>query len=243
LSFDPIFQTAIDLFGSNGVFMCIFYRYHSALHAADVMQTMNFFLVIAELGAHVSELLQMSALVAAAIHDLGHPGVNNSFLVHSTDRYAIRYNDNSPLENMHAATAFEIMKDPDFNILSGLSKKDRADCRASIISMILGTDNAMHAKHLGQLEAKLAGDKGIDWDCGEDQDLMLVLTLHASDVSNPCKNWDVYLKWTAGIMDEFYTQGIMSILFLPSFCSYMQVSVLLQQLTKSISNCIAWNMI
>jgi hypothetical protein len=169
---------------------------------------MNFFLVSAELGAHISELLQMSSLIAAAIHDIGHPGVNNAYLVHSSDRYAIRYNDNSPLENMHAATAFDIMKNPDFNIFGGLALKDRQICRASIISMILGTDNAMHAKHLGQLDAKLES-KGIDWDSGEDQSLILVSFLHASDVSNPCKAWEVYLKWTAGIMDEFYTQGQM----------------------------------
>lgn len=34
-----------------------------------------------------------AAIVAAAIHDLDHPGVNNSYLINTSSELALRYND------------------------------------------------------------------------------------------------------------------------------------------------------
>ncbi len=38
-----------------------------------------------------------------------HPGVSNNFLCKSSDLIALRYNDDSVLENMHAAEGFIVM--------------------------------------------------------------------------------------------------------------------------------------
>jgi len=62
-----------------------------------------------------------SYIVAAACHDIEHPGLNNVFLVAKKDKLANRYNDISVLENHHAATAFDILSQEEFNILSHLS--------------------------------------------------------------------------------------------------------------------------
>ena len=35
--------------------------------------------------------------IAAVIHDFGHKGVNNDFLIKSHDRLALLYNDRSPM--------------------------------------------------------------------------------------------------------------------------------------------------
>lgn len=43
----------------------------------------------------------LGALFSAAIHDYGHLGVNNDFLIQSGDDLALRYNDRSPMENHH----------------------------------------------------------------------------------------------------------------------------------------------
>ena len=48
-------------------------------------------------------------LVSAFCHDLDHPGYNNIYQVNARTELAIRYNDISPLENHHAAVAFDIL--------------------------------------------------------------------------------------------------------------------------------------
>lgn len=51
-----------------------------------------------------------ASLVASLAHDVAHPGVTNRFLVNSRHKLAIRYNDNSVLENMHIATTYKLMQ-------------------------------------------------------------------------------------------------------------------------------------
>ena len=57
-------------------------------------------------------------LVAAFCHDLDHPGHNNSYQVNARKELAIRYNDISPLENHHAAVAFDILSQVCFILFS-----------------------------------------------------------------------------------------------------------------------------
>ena len=56
-----------------------------------------------------SNLEMFAALVAAAVHDVDHPGVTNQFLIETGDDLALLYNDNSVLENHHLAVAFKTM--------------------------------------------------------------------------------------------------------------------------------------
>ena len=79
--------------------------------------------------------------MAAVGHDLGHPGVNNPFLIEpsswlftnfeSCDRrgilrtrheVAVTYNDRSPLENMHCSKLFQILREPETNVFMTLDK-------------------------------------------------------------------------------------------------------------------------
>lgn len=52
----------------------------------------------------------MAALVAAAVHDVEHPGVTNLYLISIRHELAIMYNDSSVLENHHVATAFRALQ-------------------------------------------------------------------------------------------------------------------------------------
>ncbi len=53
---------------------------------------------------------RFAILVAALAHDIGHPGVNNHFLVTTEHPLARTYNDRAVLENMHAATLVHILE-------------------------------------------------------------------------------------------------------------------------------------
>lgn len=53
-----------------------------AFHAAPaVLQALGAMLAADDFASHLSDLEQLAVIVAAAIHDVGHPGVNNDFLI------------------------------------------------------------------------------------------------------------------------------------------------------------------
>ena len=64
----------------------------------------------------------LATIIAALGHDIAHPAFTNRFLVNNHDIIAIRYNDQSPLENMHSSTIFEILSNKKCNILKNLPK-------------------------------------------------------------------------------------------------------------------------
>lgn len=51
---------------------------------------------------------EATALIAAATHDIEHPGRSSAFLCNSDDRLALLYNDICVLESHHAATTFQL---------------------------------------------------------------------------------------------------------------------------------------
>jgi hypothetical protein len=68
--------------------------YHNSIHAADVLNSV-IFLLQHGLHSHVrlTDVDIMALVIASISHDIGHGGVNNSFLIQSEDKLAIKYND------------------------------------------------------------------------------------------------------------------------------------------------------
>merc|ERR1719343_1227199 len=83
-------------------------------------------------------------MIGAIGHDLGHPGFNNPFLVETAHELAIRYNDQSPLENMHCAKLFEIAGRPDAAVFGALDAQQYREVRQVCVEAILHTDNVHH---------------------------------------------------------------------------------------------------
>jgi 3'5'-cyclic nucleotide phosphodiesterase len=54
--------------------------YHNSTHAADVVQAVMFILLKDKLSSRFSPLEVLAMILAAVIHDVGHPGVTNPFL-------------------------------------------------------------------------------------------------------------------------------------------------------------------
>ena len=84
--------------------------YHNCIHATDVLLATNFILNSKALEDVFSSLEIFAALFAAIIHDVGHPGRTNPYLVNTKHELALLYNDNSVLENHHLAVAFKTME-------------------------------------------------------------------------------------------------------------------------------------
>ena len=69
--------------------------FHNALHATDTLFTLQYFLRRPLLSEMLGPLDTLAALLAAAVHDYGHPGLTNAFLVATRHEHALLYNDQS----------------------------------------------------------------------------------------------------------------------------------------------------
>ena len=185
--------------------------YHSALHGADVLQGLHSILGNSSLKTALSPTLMFSALTAAFVHDIGHPGRNNKFLMDSDHEIAIRYNDRSILENFHIATALSLSQRSDCNIFATMEPTNIKTVRTIWIDMILDTDMSRHFTVVQELESKLkkAVDEKKTYNAAdkENHSFTLSILLHVCDLGNPTKKWNIYQKWTTRVMEEFHSQA------------------------------------
>eukprot|EP00013_Stygamoeba_regulata_P009218 CAMPEP_0177672262 /NCGR_PEP_ID=MMETSP0447-20121125/25225_1 /TAXON_ID=0 /ORGANISM="Stygamoeba regulata, Strain BSH-02190019" /LENGTH=1272 /DNA_ID=CAMNT_0019179873 /DNA_START=33 /DNA_END=3849 /DNA_ORIENTATION=- len=180
--------------------------YHNNTHAADVTQTLNFLLSCEKMSAILTPLDRLALIISAVVHDYDHPGVNNAFLVKTGAPLAVVYNDQSVLENHHAASCFKLLADDEKNILCNLSTEQRVIVRKMIIDLVLATDFSKHFALLGQFKSKLAAG-GFDPNELEDRTLIYQLALKCSDISHTTKHKPLHLDWSRRVTTEFYEQG------------------------------------
>mmetsp|Transcript_25800 Transcript_25800/g.33823 ORF Transcript_25800/g.33823 Transcript_25800/m.33823 type:complete len:600 (+) Transcript_25800:58-1857(+) len=181
--------------------------YHSALHAADVCQAVFYFLSHGGLSTDLEVDHTFAVLLAALVHDVGHPGRNNKFLVETQNSLALTYNDRSPLENMHAATAFRLLSKPENNFIAHLEPIRMKSIRLNMIEMILATDNDHHSSLMAEVDEYLHHPEKDMSLISNARLLKLQVALHAADLSNPAKSWEIYMLWTGRVIEEFYLQG------------------------------------
>jgi len=181
--------------------------YHNACHGADVCHTFMYFICTSNLLKSLTSLDLSACIIASLGHDINHPGVTNRFLVANKEKLAMRYNDHTVLENMHAALLYKIMQDPDLNLFSCLKWEDWADLRKLIIDLILHTDMSKHFETLGQFRSRTQSKLTID--SPADKSLVLSMGLKCADVGHTAKPNDLHIKWSELVCEEFFTQGDM----------------------------------
>lgn len=91
------------------------------------------------------------------MHDLEHPGLNNLYQINAGTQLAIRYNDISVLENHHCAKAFELLAQPECNVLVPFTAEHRKYLRRAIIAMVLATDMSVHFSLKDELDKLVVG--------------------------------------------------------------------------------------
>ena len=194
--------------------------YHNSLHGADVAQSLCAFF----LNANIEEVCETTVLdllgmvVSAMGHDLGHPGLNNNYLINSSSDLAITYNDASCLENFHTSYLFKILRKEENNILEKLSVQNYKTIRKRMISQILATDMANHGETISTIKSKikscqeegqnrfnlLSGNESTKF--GEQQSLLNYL-IHMADLGHNCKKYEISKIWVKILCEEFWLQG------------------------------------
>ena len=127
----------------------------------------------------------LTLLITAIGHDVGHPGVNNAFLVALNAPLAQLYNDKSVLEAFHCAAYSQILR------RYWKAAFEDIPMRGLMINSILATDMGMHfnyMKELGNLQSKVYHNNGTDgWSPQVLDDyriLTCALLVKCADISN-----------------------------------------------------------
>ncbi|XP_064389358.1 dual specificity calcium/calmodulin-dependent 3',5'-cyclic nucleotide phosphodiesterase 1B-like isoform X2 [Halichondria panicea] len=201
LMFDNFLTRIQADYGSHGN------PYHNATHGADVAQTMHHFIQHSSLKAHLTHLDTLSLLLSALIHDVHHPGTSNAFQITQMSEYALMYNDRSVLENHHLHHTFTLLREKQFNILSGLTPEEYKSVRGMVIDMVLATDMSTHFDQLKNTRVTLAAPNSGSQLLGSDRSKTFSLILHLADISHPGKKWAEHLEWSDRLCQEFFCQG------------------------------------
>ncbi|PGH33458.1 hypothetical protein GX50_03693 [[Emmonsia] crescens] len=204
-----------------------FVLYHNFRHAIDVLQsTFHLLVSIGVLPPYPNGTTQratrspvallltpsdaLTLLITAIGHDVGHPGVNNVFLVKLNAPLAQLYNDNSVLESFHCAAYSQLLRSYWPAVFTDTK------LRKLMISSILATDMGVHFKFmesLGKLQEKYhETDSTGGWKAQEieiDRALLCGLLMKCADISNVARPWGIAKRWTNVLQEEFAQQGKM----------------------------------
>ncbi|EQC27790.1 hypothetical protein SDRG_14374 [Saprolegnia diclina VS20] len=176
-------------------------RYHTFLHAVDVMQTVAVFLRGFHGHAYLSPRTASALLIASLCHDIGHVGLTNQFLVNSGHPLTLTYR-NPVLESMHTARTMALVKQHGF--LATLETQESLRIAKTIARCIMYTDVSIHSELLRKMRALPRGSSTL---LEEDAYVYCGFLLHTADICNPAKEWTLAEHWTDLIMSEFFEQG------------------------------------
>eukprot|EP00892_Ulva_mutabilis_P001721 jgi/Ulvmu1/1154/UM107_0028.1 len=91
--------------------------YHNSTHAADVVQAVVCMLLQDRLTERFTDLEVLAMMLAAIVHDVGHPGVTNQFLRSSKDDLSYMFSNKSVAENASLAIGLGLLANDQCNFL------------------------------------------------------------------------------------------------------------------------------
>ncbi|GBG28547.1 cAMP-specific 3',5'-cyclic phosphodiesterase [Hondaea fermentalgiana] len=198
-----------------------------------------------------SKLDRLAMLLAAAVHDIGHPGVNASFLKATGNALCEQFAD-PVLENFHAATARPLIE----ALLEGELDQVKTTIQPLVTRLVLSTSVENHTAFVDKLNRRMdllasasahASDLqhsrcslstassspslsdlvDMDKDAGA---MMMELIIKCADVSNCARELPTYKLWVTRISEEFIGQtelerhvGVPVTTFMASFDPQMQL--------------------
>ncbi|XP_028997341.1 cAMP-specific 3',5'-cyclic phosphodiesterase 7B-like isoform X2 [Betta splendens] len=178
--------------------------YHNAVHAADVTQAMYCYLKEPKLAEQLSPPDVFLGLMAAAAHDVDHPGVNQPFLIKTRHHLASLYQNTSVLESHHWRSTVGMLRES--GLLSHLPPDMSLDMEQQLGSLILATDISRQNEFLLTFREHL-DNQDLDLQLASHRHFMLQIALKCADICNPCRVWELSRQWSERVCEEFYRQG------------------------------------
>ncbi|CAG8790193.1 20855_t:CDS:2, partial [Gigaspora rosea] len=188
--------------------------YHSFYHAVDVVAVLYYMLTDLGASTYLTSLDAICLLIAGLCHDIGHPGLNNVYQVNARTNLAVKYNDQSVLENHSCTLTMDIITKHRLlrhvhscnNEYKGCDPKEvDTTIRDLITKIILATDMSFHFDLLESLHNMIKSTSPCSSEeSGEEMDNVL---LHAADLSNTVRPWDISKRWSDLVVEEFFHQG------------------------------------
>lgn len=178
--------------------------YHNGIHACDVTQALNCLISTEKIYAKLTPLELLGALMAAMIHDVDHPGVNQNYLVNSSDHLATVHGASSTLEYHHCYTARSIIAES--GIIDHMTPDNQKQLITIMEQMVLSTDMSKHKEYVDEFQKRAEAD-GLNLDVPGNRLSVLKIALKCADISNPARPWRICKEWCSAVMDEFFHQG------------------------------------
>eukprot|EP00922_Rhytidocystis_sp_ex-Travisia-forbesii_P027075 GHVS01039724.1.p1 GENE.GHVS01039724.1~~GHVS01039724.1.p1 ORF type:complete len:901 (+),score=102.58 GHVS01039724.1:104-2806(+) len=181
--------------------------YHNQAHGAQVAHSALCLINNVYVKHSISVIDEISLTIAALCHDVGHPGLTNSFLVTSRHTYAYTYNDMSVLENYHASLTFKAAEASNCNIFFCLESETFRYMRLHIIEMILATDMKLHFDQISHLRMRSQAPTFDQVEDENDRWLVLKMCIKSADLSHAGLPWQQHELWSLLLAEEFFRQG------------------------------------
>ncbi|XP_068603903.1 high affinity 3',5'-cyclic-AMP phosphodiesterase 7A [Brachionichthys hirsutus] len=178
--------------------------YHNAVHAADVTQAMYCYMQEPKLAKSLTSRDILLGLLAAATHDLDHPGVNQAFLIKADHYLATLYGHTSVLENHHWKSAVGLLRET--GLFSHLPAEDSLNMERELGSLILATDISRQNQYLSRFRMYLQ-QESLCLSNGSHRHFILQMALKCADICNPCRPWELSKRWSEKVTQEFFQQG------------------------------------
>nr|CAG4715633.1 unnamed protein product [Naegleria fowleri] len=181
--------------------------FHNHIHAADVLHTFMFILEAIGIIPLLSLEELLAVILAATMHDFQHPGTTNQYQIQSCSDLAITYNDKSVLESHHVASFYTLLKNDKYNILRGLTAKQRRYVREIVIGLVGATDLSFQQGFMNQMQAMMDVGKQNSELLAQEKIFFLKMSLKVADTSNTSKPLFLHLPWINRLQQEFFLQG------------------------------------
>ena len=178
--------------------------YHNNLHGASVMHSIHVIMtkygvidILDKYDDYQKSIIMLATYIAAYIHDYRHQGLSNNCLVEILSPLAILYNDISPQEQSHCASAFQLMTQDEYNFFKHFDKETIKKFRGFVISLVLLTDMQEHFSIMTKFKNS----------SNKDELITLQMALKCADMGHLTYPFDLHIEWVKRLEEEMFQQG------------------------------------